>query len=364
LKARSGGTLEPLRVLLDHPDLNVRHVAAIKFRTTDHPAFERTMRALAEREDEIGRDAKRSLELDAFFQQVGYPEHQIEAPRAVGPFAGLVHWQSSNPPPVAMTRAEIEQMLAGALPPGCADRLLRLARPAIGLWPQRPAPDMPVHASRLGGMPHAPPGWSWPMVGGEPMLFLGQINCAELQGLQGAEELPGSGLLALFGDHDAVMACNFFARDVAVFHWRDVDRLVPAVLPIEVIRVLPLCALAFRPLTDLPDPYSRAVVDLLSDEEQLSRYRALHNTVRRHGIPEDVRGPCGLSKLLGWPHLVQQYDLDTAGDGLRLLLQLDDYSNGDESEGWGPGGSLYFLIRDEDLRERRFDRCEFEIQFT
>jgi uncharacterized protein YwqG len=83
-----------------------------------------------------------------------------------------------------------------------------------------------------------------------------------------------------------------------------------------------------------------------------------------HGIPEDVRGHYGLSKLLSWPHLVQQYDLDTAGDGLRLLLQLDDYSNGDDSEGWGPGGSLYFLIRDEALRERRFDRCEFEIQFT
>jgi hypothetical protein len=124
------------------------------------------------------------------------------------------------------------------------------------------------------------------------------------------------------------------------------------------------CALAFRPLTDLPDPYSRAVAELLSDDEQLSQYRALHNAVRHHGIPEDVRGYCGLSKLLGWPHLVQQYDLDTTGDGLRLLLQLDDYSNGDDSEGWGPGGSLYFLIRDEDLRERRFDRCEFEIQFT
>jgi Domain of unknown function (DUF2019) len=117
LKARSGGTLEPLRVLLDHPDLNVRHVAAIKFRTTDHPAFERTMRALAEREDEIGRDARRSLELDAFSQQVGYPEHETETPRAVGPFAGLVHWQSSNPPPAAMTRAEIEQMLADACRP-------------------------------------------------------------------------------------------------------------------------------------------------------------------------------------------------------------------------------------------------------
>jgi uncharacterized protein YwqG len=364
LKARSGGTLEPFRALLDHPDPNVRHVAAIKFRTTDHAVFERTMRALAEREDEIGRDAKHSLEWDTFFQQVGYPEHQTDAPYVVGPFAGDVHWQANNPPPAAMTWAEIERMLADALPPDCADLLLRLIRPAIGLWPQRPAPDMPVGASRLGGMPHAPSGWSWPMVDTEPMLFLGQINCAGLRGLQGADELPASGLLALFGDHDAVMACNFSARDIAVFHWSDVDRLVPAVPPIEVIKVFPLCALVFRPLLDLPDPYSRAVAEILSDDEQLSRYRALHNAMRHHGIPEDFRDYCGLSKLLGWPHLVQQYDLDTTADGARLLLQLDGYSNGDDGEGWGPGGSLYFLIRDEDLRERRFDRCEFEMQFT
>jgi uncharacterized protein YwqG len=67
---------------------------------------------------------------------------------------------------------------------------------------------------------------------------------------------------------------------------------------------------------------------------------------------------------LGWPHLVQQYDLDSICGDARLLLQLDGYSNGDDGEGWGPGGSLYFVIRDQDLRERRFERCEFEMQFT
>jgi hypothetical protein len=59
-----------------------------------------------------------------------------------------------------MTGAEIEQLLRHALPADCVHELLRLARPAIGLWPQRPLPDMPISASRLGGMPHAPPGCS------------------------------------------------------------------------------------------------------------------------------------------------------------------------------------------------------------
>ena len=160
LRTRSDGTFQPLRSLLDHPDPNVRRVAAITFRTIDHAAFERTVRALAERTDEIGRNARQSLELDARFQKFGYPEQRGNTPRAVGPFAANVHWQSGNPPPDAMTGAEIEQLLRHALPADCVHELLRLARPAIGLWPQRPLPDMPISASRLGGMPHAPPGCS------------------------------------------------------------------------------------------------------------------------------------------------------------------------------------------------------------
>jgi uncharacterized protein YwqG len=363
LKARSAGTLQPLRILLEHPDLEVRHSAAILFRTIDHAAFTRTVNALAERTDEIGRAARESLHWDAHFQKFGYPELQQEAPRAPGPFAAHVHWQSGNPPPASMTQAEIERMLLGALPADCAERLLQAARPAIGLWPQRPHQDLPIGASRLGGTPGAPPGWSWPMVDGEPMLFLGQINCADLEGMPGAEEVPASGLLSFFGDHDAVMACDF-AGDVAVFHWTELDGLAPASPPIEVLRVFPPCALALRSLVDLPDPSSRAATDILADEEQAARYAALLQALRHHGIPEDFQFYCGFGKLLGWPSLVQQYDLDTIGDGCRLLLQLDQYSNGDESEGWGPGGSLYFLIKDDDLRRRRFDRCQFEMQFT
>ncbi len=49
---------------------------------------------------------------------------------------------------------------------------------------------------------------------------------------------------------------------------------------------------------------------------------------------------------------------------MRLLLQVDDYSNGEELQGWGPGGTLYFVMSEENLRMRRFDRCEFDIQFT
>jgi uncharacterized protein YwqG len=367
LAVRSGGTLQSLRALLEHPDPNVRRTVAIKFRTIDHDAFVRTVGALAERADEIGRKARQSLELDAHFQKVGYPELQKDAPRATVSDTSNVHWQSANPPPRAMARVEIAQRLFDSLPTGGAERLLQLALPAIGLWPQRPPSDLPTTASRLGGLPVAPPDWSWPVAATEPMLFLGHINCAELHGLPGAERLPSSGLLAFFGDHDSVTGCLLTAAGVAVFYWPDIDRLVPATSLMDPLKIFPPSALAFRSVIDLPHPNSRVVETILSDREQSLRYSDLYKTVRNYGIPDDVRYYCGFGKLFGWPCLIQnELEELTAAEpnGLRLLLQIDPYTNGKEGEDWGPGGSLYFLIRNADLRARRFDRCTYEMQFT
>jgi hypothetical protein len=295
------------------------------------------------------------------------PDRPKQDPPPRRPLRWELQWQCDKPPPTTMSRAEIEQRLRRALP-DFADRLIDLMLPAIGLWPQRSRADRPSSASRLGGMPLAPSGWQWPTVEGEPLLFVGQIDCAELRGFPGAELLPTSGMLAFFGDHDAVMACRFEARDIAVHHWPDIDRLVPAVSPIEPAFVFPPCALALRPLIDLPDPFSRVVQDLLHDAQRVSQYAAVRGVVRCHGIPDDLDYYCSFGKLLGWPALVQPHDLDVFdprdADDMRLLLQIDDYSNGEELHGWGPGGSLYFVMREEDLRQGRFDRCEFEIQFT
>jgi len=179
-----------------------------------------------------------------------HPKHE---PPPYSPPTREWQWQCDNPPPPAMSGVEIERLLRDALP-DFADRLMALARPAIGLWPQRLRADRDGATSRLGGMPLAPPDWRWPTVEREPLLFVGQIDCAELQGLPGAEQLPPRGMLAFLGDHDAVMACRYEARDIAVHHWLDIDRLIPATPPIEPAFIFPTCALAFRPLIDLPDP--------------------------------------------------------------------------------------------------------------
>ncbi|MDJ0514466.1 MAG: YwqG family protein [Methyloceanibacter sp.] len=370
LRRRSDGSLSQLRPLLKHSDPNVCHTVAIEFRRIDHAAFKTTTEALAKRSDIFGAEARDSLRLDERFQKDGYPEDWVSRPPL--PPSREMTWQCDNPPPSGISEGELQQLLTNHLGDAAAEALLRLARPAIGLWPQRPSRNGPADVSRLGGEPSVPDKWSWPMVEteteDEPMLFLGQIKCAEIAGLPGAERLPSSGMLSFFGDHDGVMGCDYGGGDTAVFYWPDTEALRPRPYPQEPMETIWPCNLLFRPTMDLPHPESRTVRDLKRDRAQSKEYESVYRKVRQYGIPEEYELYCNFSKLLGWPALVQQEleEVACCSDprGLQLLLQLDDYHNGTEGTYWGPGGSLYFLMTDAELRARKFSDCVFEIQVT
>jgi uncharacterized protein YwqG len=290
------------------------------------------------------------------------PTQPPEPPRPKGRFRPSIIWQCDHAPPPALSRDEIADRLRTALPEFC-DRLIDLALPAIGQWPQRRA-EVGLTTSRFGGVPLAPPDWRWPIAEEEPLLFVGQINCAELRGLPGADQLPASGLLAFFGDHDALTGCFPFDSH-CVFYWPDVERLVRAEAPIEPLETFPTCSLTPRPLIDLPYPDSAAVGDFGLNKQQREAYFDVWLDVRGYGIPSDCVNYASFSKLLGWPALVQNdvQMFDSRNDA-RLLLQVDHYCNGEERHDWGPGGSLYYVLRERDLRAQIFERCELEGQFT
>ena len=86
-----------------------------------------------------------------------------------------------------------------------------------------------------------------------------------------------------------------------------------------------------------------------------------------YGLPEELSGP-GVSKLLGWPDLLQDEDfcmsLDEPFDAYRLLLQLESYTNGQDFVDWGPGGYLYYFLTHDDFAEQRWDAAELAMQCT
>ncbi len=367
LKARDP-MLKCLRRSLDHPVPEVRFDAAAQFKNIDRYIFKAILADLAKGEDRVAFEARGYLDRVIGDEKAGKDTYTdpVVAPQLSDPSAEAA-WQPRHPPPARMSLAQIRRQISDEMSPEFAARVQGLARPAIGLWPQSPVGDLPVTASRLGGMPHAPPGWSWPTCETEPLFFLGQINCAELRGIPAADKLPPSGSLAFFADHDALNGRDLYGEEgFAVFHWTNLDQLAPATPPIEVLKVLPLCALTFRPLIDLPDFFSGVLgpLDRLGDDGWA--YSDLLDQLRNHGVPELSWNRISQSKLFGWPHWVQN-EIDEMGspddpNGLRLLLQLDTYTDGKKWAEWGDAGTLYFLIRDADLAARRFDRCEFEMQ--
>ena len=280
----------------------------------------------------------------------------------------LLQWQPNVVPPEPPRRGEIEAALSAVLPEEVAVEVMGLARPAIGLWPQRPDKRFAPTVTQFGGMPNVPRDFAWPMEDGEPFLFLASIDCAGLHGLPGSDQLPSSGILAFFADSNGVTALEFGVGNVC--HWPNVDDLVPATPEQAPNEILPLAGIAFRPFLDLPDQWSAALAPILSDREVRDRYAAIKSALRNRGIPEDEQYYCGFTKLLGWPSLLQWHDLDAietepASRDIRLLLQLDMYANGTERVDWGgTGGSLYFTIANADLAAARFANCDFDRQFT
>ena len=192
LVARDPG-LNCLRGLLQHSDRELRYHAALSFKDIDRVTCREVLSDLAKGKDEVGFEIR--LFLTDFIE--GKEAVSCDPPET-GPnsVSTPATWQLRHPPPAAMNLTQIRRQLAHAINPEFAGRVQSLARPAIGLWPQRRSGELAITASRLGGMPHAPPQWSWPVCQTEPLFFLGQINCAELLGLPAAEKLPPSGLLA------------------------------------------------------------------------------------------------------------------------------------------------------------------------
>jgi uncharacterized protein YwqG len=337
-----------LRALLAHAQLEVRVAAAwhCGWRQVAPEEAERAMTELAERPGGIGLDARHWLESRA--RMAAY-RGQAPAPKTL----------SYDPAPAGCSRAAAMKLIARAFATERARALAPLLRRAIHLWPRARGDD--PRASCFGGLPALPPGYAWPVFEDEPLLFLGQVNCADLHAAVGANPLPKRGLLQFYGDHDEVNGGGPMESGVALF-FPDPDALQPAPAPIRDFLELPRCGLDFHRTVELPDPASDVVADLRLSPVEQDDYRKLRSEL---GPPGGGRRDEFGSKLLGWPNLIQRDLGDDCGEpraGEALLLQIGWYHDGARWQDWGPGGLVYFILNERALAKARFDLAAMEMQ--
>ena len=199
---------------------------------------------------------------------------------------------------------------------------------------------LPVGASRFGGQPDVPAGFTWPVfetavpedetVKPRPLAFLAQFDCASLAPLDREGLLPKTGLLSFFYELGS-QRWGYDPKDAgcARVYWFDGAPLAPAGFPADLPEDFRLPELGW------PDIIQN---NMTLECELVSRGHYLGG--RWESVPMEERDQLRKPSVEGW----------------QLLFQLDTVESGGFELMFGDCGRIYFYIRNEDLAARRFDR--------
>ena len=235
--------------------------------------------------------------------------------------------------------------------------------------------DLPIGSSKMGGSPDLPLGIAWPSRDGRPLDFLLQLDLAEAPRKWGGDDLPETGWLYFFYDLEQ----RPWGFEVSHRHgWRvlfyDGDRktLGRRSRPDATDPVLRPCRLTFFEgiyvnWPSLQDEKSRSDLRYLNQHEglfdaqvEVSGHQISGNTHGCQSMYEGMQEECQLAShgiyLDGCGrsrHYKEKEERVRAGiKQWRHLLQL----RFDENAGleWTGYGTLYFWIRENDLRNSDF----------
>lgn len=239
----------------------------------------------------------------------------------------------------------------------------------------------------LGGNPELPAGVGWPEWAGHgPLSFVASVRCAALPREGLAEQFPQEGILLFFFFDGQVDEDVFVSADNPET-WAGAQVLyVPENTPVHPTEVPPeleafsrveLTADIEQSAPDLwlpqvrqallgetrPWPHPRETpAELKSFVRSFGRLRTrIGHQVGGHAVP--VQGPVEYdiaNAVLGGMHAWGEQPLDQEAERWVVLAQFD--SDSEAKMAWGDEGTLYWLIRPEDLAGQRFDQARLTVQ--
>lgn len=252
-------------------------------------------------------------------------------------------------------------------------------------------------ASRVGGDPDVPADFEWPMVADEPLMFVAQINLAEVVEFGTLSELPREGLLSFF--YGLTSSEGAVSHPVRVFHFDNLEEVARRQTPEGVERISEY-RVSFAKEYLFPAMESYFFYESLLPEEGVRSYHAslrdgnpgkepvstmaLSNFLMQMNDVHDSDRPT--HRLLGHPDSIQgdpylDVEVNTSAQGWkdwrdgtpeayriqrnslrwRLLLQIDAQEE-DELLLNQDGGFFYFFIPADALAKHDWTRVRGELQ--
>ncbi|MVO85522.1 DUF1963 domain-containing protein [Streptomyces sp. p1417] len=292
-----------------------------------------------------------------------------------------------------MTDEPYSRLAAEHLPDALARRWTALLRPCVRL--RRAEGDEQVVAV-LGGTPELPAGVAWPeWPGYGPLSFVASVRCAALPRGGLAAEFPQEGTLLFFSfsvdgqaEEDAFMSADDPETwpGAQVLYIPENTPVVPADTPsgLAPFPRVDLGAATGQSAPDLWLPQARQA--LLGDSGHWPHPRdtpaelkpfvrafgqlrtRVGHQIGGHAVP--IQGPVEYeianAVLSNGTHAWGDPPLDREAAQWALLAQFSSDSDPDPDRdaktAWGDEGTLYWLIRSEDLAARRFDQARLTVQ--
>jgi len=256
------------------------------------------------------------------------------------------------------------------LPEHLAERWTGLLRPGLRL--EKAAGTGPA-VGRLGGLPELPEAEEWPVWEGHgPLSFVASFDCARLPSAALDIALPADGTLAFFYFDGQVDGGWAVVTPDEPGTWAGARVLyVPAGVAVaeraapEGLRPYTEVALTASPEATAPCLWHPAVqreFAPMPDFQQAVSDHAGGTEHRIGGHADPVQNDVETEVARGALGSPPWTDPRIKDEALRwvLLAQIDTDDDADMM--WGDCGALYWLIRPEDLAERRFDRAMFTWQ--
>jgi uncharacterized protein YwqG len=302
-----------------------------------------------------------------------------------------------------MTRDEAAEIIRKSELSTHADSIIEKLRPSILIRAKRvPLDELPLGASRMGGVPDLPQRFEWPrwigstvdwVPGGSSVRrikipeknlhFIAQLHLEELRSYSVCKDLPSEGMLYFFYDLD-VQPWGYGSED-----WLGSRVIFTETSDTPLIRTANAahdprfdtfpCKLSFTEEWTIPDWDNHGIEHEDGPETNDELRQDICGAKPNYWVP--------VHRLFGWPEQIQgdmQLECQLVSNGLncgdgtayqdprahalkegakdwRLLLQVD---TDDENPGWmwGDVGRIYYWIHKDDLANRRFGKVRVILQ--